>query len=150
MQLRRLQRCLCGVRADRGVADCHAESGLEGCYFAVGKVVHRLSAVRRTVSEWIGQSVHALEGPVLCSEVQYCGPVVGEVFGRDAAGAGGGIGHVGAERAVQRVSSHELMEMGRSLDAWIHDSVGNVVSKTLFVLVWWKEGLRVYAVDGEL
>jgi len=102
---------LCGVRADGGVADCHAEAGLEGCYLSAREVVDCLAAVGGTVSEWVGECVHALEGPVPCSEVEHGGPVVGEVFCWDAARAARDVGQIRAQGGVQCVSSDELMEM---------------------------------------
>lgn len=62
------------------VANRHAESGCEGSYTAVSQIVYSLATVRSVESKPVANGVDALKGPVLRSEEEHSGPVVGKVI----------------------------------------------------------------------
>jgi hypothetical protein len=124
LQLWGFQCSLRSVRSDRWVTNCHTEPWLKSSHFAVREVVDCLSTVGCAVAKRVGKRVHAFEGPVPSSEVQHGSTVVGKVFCRDAASAGGLAGEVGAEGSVQGITADELMEMeGSGGDAGVDDAV---------------------------
>lgn len=109
----------------RGVADEHPEAGPEGRHGRlvrrIGDVVHRDAA--DAFQPFAGDLRHALEGAVARAEVQDCGPVVGEVLGEGAAGAGGERGEVVRERGVEGVPADDLVEVWGGDGAWVDEGV---------------------------
>ena len=111
-----------------GIADEHPEAGLKGrdCRLAIvrGDVVNGDTAVGPE------SDVGELANPTICSvagaEVQDGRPVVREVFGKGAAGAGRVLDEVVGSRVhagVQRVSSHDLVDMRRDSDSRVDQRV---------------------------
>lgn len=80
--------------AEGGVAYYHAEAGLEGCDGAIGDVVDCLASVGCRIAQAVADGVDTLIGAVSGFEEEHGGPVVGEVFGELAGGAGRGFGDV--------------------------------------------------------
>lgn len=116
------------ARLQGSVAHKHTEARFECRH--VG-----LAVVRRDVIDcdaavatepYVGELGDALVGTVASTEVQDGGPVVGEVLGERAAGAGRvldkvvcGRVHVGRER----VAAHDLVHMRRADNAWVDERV---------------------------
>lgn len=92
----------------------------------IGRVViHSQASIFASQAE-VGQLWDPLEGAVASSEVETRGPVVGEVIGVGARGAcGQGAGVVGprCHGGVERVTSCDLVDVGRRHRTWLYQRV---------------------------
>jgi hypothetical protein len=126
-----------------GGADEHAEALFESGRFAAGDIVDIETAVVDELA--LGAAVTDLGdtaakglvagmrevlaithvGAVLCLEEHDCSPVVGLVLHEIAAGASRELGRIlaGVHGDVEGVASHDLVEMGSVLHAWIDKGI---------------------------
>jgi len=117
-----------------GIADEHAEAGLESRHLLLGVGGGDIVDGDTTVStQTLAHELrHPLVGPVACTEVQHRRPVVREVLGEGAARARRRRGQVMRSRVhgrVERVPAHDLVQVRRRRETRVHEGVETVHDK---------------------
>lgn len=103
-----------GLSCEGWIAYSHAESRRESSYTAVGQIVYSLATVRSVVSKPVTNGVNALEGPILRSEEEHSGPVVGIVIDWRTGGGCRGARYIVDTRIhgnVKGVSARNLVKV---------------------------------------